>query len=270
MKSWMMVLLVALCAGTVFAQGKTRGKGGDSKKEPGQMLKIKEISGVAGDSDYLVKEAPQLDAGWKLKINHSDSYTKDSAKGWHYFEVAYDVDKIGIDASGKKLPVMVIPEVEITYALLYDMAGSKLASSVKQNAKKAGGAIGWDKPSCVYTLMTETVTYTSITPRQHYAAVCVPPSSVAVYGKPLLFSVLIKVDGIQQGEIFTQVAAGATVDGKDIRPLVVGGKGEKLPWWESIQNKSESVNKVEGILRDRSLTPFIMYADKYYDQIKVR
>ena len=118
-------------------------------------------------------------------------------------------------------------------------------------------------------LLTETVTYTSITPnREHYAAVVVPPSSVAVYGKPMVFSVQIKVDGIQQGEIFTQAVGGAKIDGKEIASLLVGPKKEKVAWWESIQNKAPSVTKVEGILRDRSNSPFVMVGDMYYDQVK--
>lgn len=274
MKSWMMLLLVTLCASTVMAQGRRNAKGASAgagaKAEPGQMLEIKEITGVAGDSDYLAP-APSTDEKWKLKINHSDSYVKDGAKGWHYFEVAYEVAKIGTDAAGKKLPILTIPEVEVTFAVLYDMKQSKLAGTVKQMADKAGGAIGWEKPSQLNTLLTETVTYTSITPgRKHYAAVCVPPSSVAVYGKPVVFSVQIKVDGVQQGEIFTEAVKGAKVEGKDIAGLLVDGKKQNAAWWESIQNKADSVTKVEGILRDRSKTPFVMVGDMYYDQVKNR
>lgn len=272
MKSWMMLLLIALCAGTTLAQGRRNRAGKEAsggKSEPGQMLEIKEITGVAGDSDYLAM-APSTDEKWKLKINHSDSYVKDGAKGWHFFEVSYDVARIGTDASGKKLPILTIPEVEVTFAVLYDMKQSKLAGSVKAMADKAGGAIGWEKPSQLNTLLTETVTYTSITPgRKHYAAVCVPPSSVAVYGKPIVFSVQIKVDGIQQGEIFTEAVKGAKVEGKDVAGLLVEGK-KNAAWWESIQNRAQSVTKVDGILRDRSATPFVMVGDMYYDQVKSR
>ena len=270
MKSWMMVLLVALCASSVMAQGRNKkgGNAGGGKSEPGQMLEIKEITTLGGDSDYLAV-APTTEEKWKMKINHSGSYVKEGVKGWHYFEVAYKVDQIGTDAAGKKMPILVIPEVEITYAVLYDMTQSKLAGMVKKNADKAGGAIGWESPKQLNVLLTETVTYTSITPgREHYAAVVVPPSSVAVYGKPMVFSVQIKVDGIQQGEIFTQAVGGAKVDGKEIASLLVGPKKEKVAWWESIQNKAPSVTKVEGILRDRSNSPFIMVGDMYYDQVK--
>lgn len=271
MKSWMMVLLVTICAGTALAQGRKNRAAKDAgggKSEPGQMLEIKEITPLGGDSDYLAP-APSVEEKWKMKINHADSHVKDGVKGWHYFEVAYNVSRIGTDASGKKLPILVVPEVEVTYAVLYDMKQSKLAGGVKGNADKAGGAIGWESPDQLNVLLTETVTYTSITPgRTHYAAVCVPPSSVAVYGKPVVFSVQIKVDGIQQGEIFTQAVGGAKIEGKDIAGLLVGPKKEKIAWWESIQNKAKSVTKVEGILRDRSNSPFIMVGDMYYDQVK--
>lgn len=276
MKSWMMVLLVALCASTVMAQGRRNrnaAAGGAEKSEPGQMLEIKEITALGGDSDYLAV-APTTDEKWKLKINHSDSYKKDGVNGWHFFEVAYDVARIGTDASGKRLPILVVPEVEVTFAVLYDMKQSKLAATTKANADKAGGAIGWEKPSQLNTLLTETITYTSITPgRKHYAAVCVPPSSVAVYGKPVIFSVQIKVDGIQQGEIYTEAVKGAKIEGKDIASLLIakeGGKTTKAAWWESIQNKAQTVTKVDGILRDRSMTPFVMVGDMYYDQVKNR
>lgn len=273
MKSWMMVLLVALCASTVLAQGRRSRNGGAAKEsaEPGQMLEIKEITTLGGDSDYLAP-APSTDEKWKLKINHSDNYKKDGVNGWHYFEVAYDVARIGTNASGKKLPILVIPEVEITFAVLYDMKQSKLAASTKAMADKAGGAIGWEKPSQLNTLLTETITYTSITPgRKHYAAVCVPPSSVAVYGKPVIYSVQIKVDGIQQGDIVTEAVKGAKIDGKEIGGLLTGevrGKKAPIAWWESILNKAPSVTKVDGILRDRSATPFIMVGDMFYDQVK--
>lgn len=275
MKSWIMVFLVALCATSVMAQsrgGKKSAKGGvaaaTGKTEPNQMLIIKEVTPLGGDGDYELR-APSAakTEKWKLKINHSDSYEKDDAKGWHYFEVAYRVNKAGTDESGKKLPIVAIPEVEITYAILYDMSASKLVMGQKQNAKKAGGAIGWEDPETLYPLLTETLTYTSITPREHYAAVCVPPSSVAVYGKPIAFSVQIKVDGVQQGEIYTALASGAAVEGKTLDKLVSDGK-HNVAWWEIIRNKSEKVFPVRGILRDRSQTPFIMYGDLYYDQVK--
>lgn len=272
MKSWMMLLLVMLCAGTALAQSRRgRSASGGGKEEPGQMLEIKEITALGGDSDYLAI-APTTEEKWKMKINHSDSYVKDGVKGWHYFEVAYDVKRVGTDASGKELPILAIPEVEVTYAVLYDMKQSKLAASTKTMANKAGGAIGWESPEQLNVLFTETITYTSITPgRKHYAAVCVPPSTAAVYGKPVIFSVQIKVDGIQQGEIFTEAVKGAKIEGKDIASLLVTsekGKKENAAWWESIQNKAQSVAKVEGILRDRSKTPFVMVGDIYYDQVK--
>ncbi len=277
MKTWMLVVMAALCAGSVMAQSRRGARGGASdggSARPNQMIRIQEITGVAGDSDYLTP-APQTEAKWKLKINHTDSYVKDGIKGWHYFEVAYQVSKICTEASGAKKPVLVIPEVEITYALLYDMTKSKMASSVKNNADKAGGAIGWDNPKQLYPLLVETVTYTSITPgRTHYAAVCVPPSFAAVYGDPMVFSVQIKVDGEQQGEIFTEAVGGAKVGKNEIASILTergpSGKPTRAAWWERIQNLSDGVVKHEGILRDRSMTPFSMVADAFYDQVKAK
>ncbi len=268
MKAWMLVALTLVCAGGAYAQGRSRG----GSAQPNQMIRIKEISGVGGDSDYTTA-APQVDAKWKKKINHTDNYQKDNAKGWHYFEVAYQVANIGTDASGAKKPVLAIPEVEITYALLYDMKQSKIAAGVARNAQKANGAIGWDNPKQLYSLLTTTVTYTSITPgREHYAAVCVPPSAVAIYGDPMVFSVQIKVDGVQQGEIVTQAAGNAAVDGKKLDSILEergpDGKPTAAAWWERIENLSESVVRREGILRDRSMTPFVMAGDQYYDQVK--
>lgn len=268
MKSMMLLMVAAvLCAGEAMAQGRRGGaNGGAGGKSDGAMIVIREITGVGGDSDYTVV-APQVDEKFKKKVNHTDTYKKDSVKGWHYFEVAYQV-KNG-DPVAKK-PILVLPEVEITYALLYDMKKSKIAASVAQNAKKAGGAIGWDDPKQLYSLITETFTYTSITPgREHYAAVCVPPSSVAVYGEPILFSVQIKVNGVQQGEIKTELAGGAKIDDKDLKGLVVEN-GKPSAWWERIENLTQSVVRREGILRDRSATPFVMAGDAFYDQVKTK
>lgn len=270
MKAWLFFALALLCAGTTFAQrASRRGGAAGGKAAPDQMIRINEITGVGGDSDYLAV-APTTDEKWKLKINHKDTYKKDAAKGWHYFEVSYQVANIGTDSAGAKKPILAIPEVEVTFAVLYDMTKSKIASSVYKNAQKAGGAIGWDNPKELYPLLTETVTYTTVTPgREHYAAVAVPPSFVAVHGTPMIFSVQIKVNGEQQGEIKTEAVGGAKIGDKDIKGLLVE-KGKPAAWWERIQNLSDAVYKVEGILRDRSLTPFVMVGDAYYDQVKTK
>ena len=143
MKIWMLLAVTLVCAGGAYAQG--RSSRGGSSAQPNQMIRIREITGVGGDSDYTTA-APQTDAKWKKKINHTDNYAKDDAKGWHYFEVAYEVASIGTDSSGAKKPILAIPEVEVTYALLYDMRKSKIAASVAKNAQRANGAIGWDNP----------------------------------------------------------------------------------------------------------------------------
>ena len=270
MKLWMMLALTLVCAGGAYAQG--RSSRGASSAQPNQMIRIREITGVGGDSDYTTP-APQVDAKWKKKINHTDNYAKDDVKGWHYFEVAYQVANIGTDSAGKKKPILAIPEVEITYALLYDMKQSKKAATVARQANQAGGAIGWENPKQLYSLFTETITYTSITPgREHYAAVCVPPAAASIYGDPMVFSVQIKIDGVQQGDIMTEMVGGAAVDGKKLADIMQergpDGKPRMAAWWERIENLSESVVRREGILRDRSMTPFVMAGDQFYDQVK--
>lgn len=265
MKKIITLAMVAMCATSVMAQRAKKGAKGARIPE-GQVLAIKEISGVGGDSDYLV-EAPQLDEKFKVKINHRGDYRKDSVKGWHFFEVAYDVGATGSDASGDKKPILVLPEVDITFALLYDIKKSKLASSVANAAKKAGGAIGWENAKQEYSLFTRTITYTSITPkREHYAAICVPPSAVAAYGDPIAFSVQISVDGVPQGDIETSIQ-DTKVGTKSLKELVTD-KGKPCAWWESIENKTDAVVRREGIIRDRSETPFVMVGDLYFDQVK--
>lgn len=275
MRAGLVMVLALVCAGSLQAQrpANASGKDGARPKSEAAMIRIREITGVGGNSDYTVT-APQVEEKWKKKINHSSSYAKDSVKGWHFFEVAYQVRDE--DAMGK--PIFVLPEVEITYALLYDMHRSKRVAGIMTRAKKAGGAVGLDNPKQLYSLFTETFTYTSITPgRDHYAAVCVPPSAIAVYGEPLLFSVQIKVNGVPQGDIETQAVGGATIDGKKIDELKTllyakgaDGKPHPAAWWEQIENMSKAVVKRDGILRDRSATPFALAGDMYYDQVKAR
>ena len=254
MKVWMLLALTLVCAGGAYAQSRSRG--GTSAKV-NQMIEVKDITGMGGDSDYTVT-APQIAEKFKKKINHSDDYTKDEAKGWHYLEVAYMVKKSSTGDSGRrKIPILAIPEVEITYAVLYDRDRLKGIKDIKAEASKEKAVIGWDNPNQTYVLMTDTITYTSITPdREHYAAVCVPPSAVAIYGQPVIFSVQISVDGVQQGSIATRAAGGLP---KGLLDLVRDSKGEFLPWWEDVESKGNgAVLKVEGILRDRSMTPFVM------------
>ena len=269
MKIWMLAAMAALVAGGAMAQG-GRGDATNWNTKPNQMLIIKEITGMGGDSDYTVI-APQVAEKFKKKINHSDDDSKDDAKGWHYLEVAYVVKDFSTGDSGRqKIPILAIPEVEVTYAVLYDMTKSKNAASVVSKAKDAGAAIGWDNPKQIYVLMTDTVTYTSITPgREHYAAVCVPPSAVAIYGNPVLFSAQISVNGVQQGPIATTVAGGLPKGLLNLTRL--GNTKELLPWWENVESAGNgTVLKVEGILRDRSMTPFVMAGDRYYDQVKAK
>ncbi len=270
MKTWMVFAAALMCAGSALAQQRGGAKASAKVRPEASMIRIRAITGVGGDGDYTVA-APQVDEKFKKKINHTDSYAKDSVKGWHFFEVAYQVRSE--DASGK--PILVLPEVEITYALLYDMTRSKHAAGVAGRAKKAGGAIGWDNPKQLYSLFTETVTYTSVTPgREHYAAVCVPPSSVAVYGTPMIFSAQVKVNGVQQGEIMTQVSGKPAIEGKSLESLLVkpgsDGKAHPAAWWDQIENLSQAVIRRDGILRDRSMTPFALAGDMYYDQVKAK
>ena len=71
MKIWMLLAVTLVCAGGAYAQG--RSSRGGSSAQPNQMIRIKEISGVGGDSDYTTA-APQVDAKWKKKINHTDNH----------------------------------------------------------------------------------------------------------------------------------------------------------------------------------------------------
>lgn len=264
MKKWMTFTMVVLCATCAMAQRKSKG----ATMKEGQVIAIKEISGVGGDSDYTVTP-PQSNEKFKKKVNHTNDYSDDGVKGWHYFEVAYEVGSTGLDETGAKKPILVIPEVEVTYALLYDMSKSKLATSVKGQANKAKGAIGWDNPKEMYSLFTTTITYTTITPkREHYAAVCLPPSVVAVYGEPIAYSVQIKVDGVQQGDIETVFRGDAKVAGKSLKDIAYDKDGPSA-WWERIENLTDAVVKRDGILRDRSATPFALAGDRYYDQVKM-
>lgn len=273
MKSWMVLLIAVLSAGSVVAQGRASRNSSSRGKEakPNQMIRIKDITPVNGKSDYEPRNIPSMVDKFKVSINHTDNYTKEGVGNWHYFEVAYQVASSGTDDAGKKKPILEIPEVDITYALLYDMSKSKHASSVRGNAEKAGGAIGWEKPSQIYTLLTETVTYTSITPgRDHYAAVCVPPSFAVIHGEPIVFSVQISVDGVQQDKIYTKTIGSAEVDGKKLEPLLFDKDKTPLPWWETIENKTDAIVRQAGVLRDRSLTPFLLFGDQFYDQIKTK
>ncbi len=279
MRAGLVMVLALVCVGSLQVQGATpaNGKDGARSKAEASMILIREITGVGGDGDYTIP-APQVEEKWKKKINHSSSYAKDSVRGWHFFEVAYQVGRVDASGSGKPKPIFVLPEVEITYALLYDMSDTKRFTGVMARANDAGGAVGLDNKRQRYSLFTETFTYTSITPgREHYAAVCVPPSAIAVYGKPIIFSVQIKVNGVQQGDIETQVVGGATIDGKklgDLKTLFFAkgadGKPHPAAWWEQIENLSNAVVKRDGILRDRSATPFALAGDMYYDQVKAR
>lgn len=270
MNKWFFLAVTALCAGVTFAQSRGKDDEGGSSK-PNQVLKINEITPLGGESDYLTI-APQLAAKWKLKLNHKDSFKKMGVDGWHYFEVSYQVPKVGTDSAGKKVPILAIPEVEITYALLYDMSKSKHFAAVRGMAKKAKTteAVGAEDLRQQYALFTETVTYTTVFPgRECYAAVCMPPSAVGVYGEPMIFSVQINVNGTQQGEIKTVAAAGAKIGDKALDSLLVVDR-KPAAWWERVQNLSEAVFKVEGVLRDRSATPFALAGDDFYDQVKAQ
>lgn len=273
MNKWFLMFAVALCAGMTFAQGRAPSK---KPSKPNQMIEIKEITSLGGESDYLVSYGP---GKGEVKIKHDSSFKKARIKGWHYFEVAYEVGRTGTDNSGKTVPVLVVPEVEITFALLYDMTDSEIFPGVVKGAQKMKSkeGIGWeDFAKQQYALFEKTVTYTTIIPgKTHYAAVCVPPAAVGVYGKPIMFSVQIKVDGTAQEyefsgksqDVKTEVAAGAKVGTKDLKGLAMVD-GKFSAWWERIQNLSDAVVKVENVLRDRSQTIFFTQGDEYYDQVK--
>lgn len=273
MNKWFLMFAVALCAGMTFAQGKAPSK---KSSKPNQMIEIKEITPLGGESDYLVNYVP---GKGEVKIKHDSSFDKLGIDGWHHFEVAYEVGRTGTNRDGKAVPVLVVPEVEVTFAVLYDMTKSKIFAGVSKGAQKMKSkeGIGWeDFAKQKYALFEKTVTYTTIIPgKTHYAAVCVPPAAVGIYGEPIMFSVQIKVDGTAQEyefgnksqDVKTEVTAGAKIAGKDVKGLAMVD-GKFSTWWERIQNLSEAVVKVDNILRDRSQTIFFTQGDEFYDQVK--
>ncbi|MEG1480163.1 MAG: hypothetical protein RSD41_04075 [Kiritimatiellia bacterium] len=278
MKAWMIFLMAALVSSGVMAQRGSRVTSGGAAKnakamKAEQYIRITDATTVGGENEYSAVP-PQTAEDIKTKVKHRDSWKKDGVKGWHYFDIAYEVADRGVDASGKLQPILVLPEVEITYALLYDMSRSKLAGQVLKNAAKAGGAIGWeDAKAQRFVLLTETVTYQNIIPnREHYAAVCVPPAFVVAFGLPVCFSAEIKVNGVRQGEIMTRASSGTKIGENELASLLVekseGGKPVPSAWWERIQNLSSAVGKQMGVLKDRSATPFALTGDYYYDQVK--
>lgn len=276
MKSGMLVIFAVLCAGSVVAQGRrggARGAGGSAAQDG--CISLIDITDVTGDKNYTMP-APQVTDAVKTNVKHKDAYKKFGVDGWHYFDVAYKVSNIFVD-SGSKKPILVLPEVEITYALLYDItkSDSKDTKFAIANMGKAHGAVGLESTKAQYALFTETFTYADITPnREHYAAVCVTPGAAAAYGKPVVFSVQIKVNGEKQGEIMTRAMGGVKVGGKDLAGLLKekgpDGKEVNAAWWERIQNLTDAVAKQDGVLRDRSATPFALAGDVYYDQIKTK
>ena len=266
-KSWLMLALAFLCVGSVMAAPRS----GASKMKPGQVVRIKEVTDVNGKNNYLIsaKDVPKVGAP-RFSVSHSDSYLKDSVKGWHYFDVAYDVATVMTDKGGTKKYVMMLPEVQITFAAIYDMTKSKLAGRAIGPAKQGAQIVGWDNPKeQQYAVFTSTYTYQNVTAgRMHYAAVCVHPGLTAVYGEPIAFSAAISFDGELQ-EIKTSFSGKAKLEGKALPQLLFKGRDEPLAWWESAAGSWKSVIMCEGALRDRSLTPFSMVDDQYYDQIKL-
>lgn len=265
MKHWFIAVAAVLAAGTVFAQRNAK-----KSAEGSGLINIIDITDVKNEGDYSMMP-PLVSQDLKTKIQHRDSWRKESnLRGWHYFEVAYAVGDVYTDDAGKKMPVLALPEVTITYALLYDMTKSQLASRTYGIMKKAKSpAVGWDNPNVRYALLIKEITYVNITPnREHYAAVCVPPAFAVTYGLPICYSVRISVNGEPQGPIVTKAAPGAKVDGKPLAPLLVKD-GEPTAWWETIRNLSDAVDTRDGVLRDRSLTPFSLAGDEYYDPVKV-
>lgn len=272
MNKWFLIVAAALCGGVTFAQSRGSSKRGS---KPNQVVEIKEITPLGGESDYLVKYSG---GKGEVSIKHDSSFKKAGIDGWHYFEVAYEVGRTGTDGDGKNVPVLVVPEVEVTYAVVYDMTKSKHFAGVVKGAQKmkTKAGIGWDDfATQKYALFEETVTYTTIIPgKTHYAAVCVPPAAVGVYGEPLAFSVQIKVDGVAQeygndGQtVMTSAVSGAKLDGKDMKSLLMVD-GKFTTWWERIENLTDAVVKVENVLRDRSQTLFFIQGDEFYDQVKL-
>ncbi len=273
MKQMMFILMAIFVAGSVSAQQR---KGGKTPPKPGQYLRIADVTDIKSDNAYTVETPQQGTIKTTVARNESWKKQKTDVRGWHCFEVAYDVANIAADDVGKPVPVFVLPEVTVRVAALYDMSKSRQATMAVDRMKKAKRpAIGIDDIKTKYILLTRDFTYVNISANlQHYAAIMVPPTFAIAYGYPICLSFEILVNGERQGEIVTKLAPNATVDGKPLKGLVEqkGAKGDAVPtaWWDEILTKSESVARREGILRDRSETPFALADADYYDMLKLR
>lgn len=280
----LIAMMSALGASALMAQGRQEGRQGTAQSEQKTVITITEMSNVQAETDYLIKlKDSGLDDKFKVRLTHSDDFTKDLVSGWHAFEVEYNVAPVDPKTGD---PVLMLDEVEITFALLYDGTHSKYFSSRmaafqrERNKDKPVRVVGMERPDAIYSLVSETITYTTITSgRKHYAMAMVSPGAAAAYGLPIAFSVQIKVNGVQQGQIKTYAKWGNTLKGvldptannkEGTLEELLGTPKQPKPWWENIENRSKKVVRRVGVLRDISQTPFCLKGVKYFDQPKLK
>ncbi|MEG1787640.1 MAG: hypothetical protein RR133_01080 [Kiritimatiellia bacterium] len=235
-----------------------------------------EESGQSIDLSYTSKYGyiPIQQDGSSRKRDYRNLWKRVAVTGWHHFDVVYEVTGETID---RRPSVNKIPEITITYALLYDMSKSKLLTQLLMNAAKADCKVDWYlediKNPHYYVMVTRTITYQNIAHGQeHRARVCVPPSFIVAYGLPVCFSAELKMNGKRQGEVMTQMCSGVKIEEHKLSSLLVekNAKGESTPsaWWKSIRTISSTVGERLDVLQDRSMTPFYMFNDFDYNQVK--
>lgn len=270
--------VVSLCAVTAFAQGRPRrgaaaaaASGGDSDTE-GQVLRIEKITQIANKAQYELAWEGQNEMKKNIGVNgRKDNVSKDEKEPWHYFEVSYSVPKWGDTKTLKnEKQAYILDEVEITFSLVYDTKTCPKCVEAKNVLKKVEpfGAV-----KTRYVMFTKTFTYLGITPgREHYAGVVLPPAVPYLYGLPCVFSVEIKYGGVRQGQIATLVSQAADKDAVNFNEFCFE-KNPKNPkdkrgkdWW--VDGDPEKITVVEGLMKDRSQTPFAIYSPEYYDMVK--
>lgn len=283
------VLTCAVFMATVSVAKTTPPKMGTTsfwKTRKNQVAYINDMTELKGDKDYRVELATRgFELSKRLSLSKSrekidNKYEKEM---WDYFEVEYFVvDEVPtIDGEKKSIvPVYGLKEVEITFALLYDANEYNLSQfkTMKKDVKPYG-LNEFNR----YTVMSRTITYVGITAdRYHYAAIAMPHMGY-LYGNPILFSVQIKVDGVNQGDLqtrFKMPTASGSASGlitKDVMtkallgPTATAGKptADWLVWWEDQTITGGRLTVVnDDLIKDRSQTPFVVLSPEFYDMVK--
>ncbi len=280
---------------SLFAQGGVPTVGDNSywRMRKDQFAYITALTAVTSERDYRIElpNARAFELPKTLTVNKKREKPSKSfdATLWDYFEIEYAVSTLTAIKDGARtkkdtLSVYALPEVEITYAILYDSnanSNNPYFAKMSKLPQKPALADSFGR----YTLFTRTYTYLGVTPgRKHYAAVAMHHMGF-LYGNPILFSAQIKVNGIKQGEIAYSVDFGALKakgNPEGVLTEAIAHKalfaktseiGKKtldvLPWWESgaiIDLPGLKTNT--DMIKDRSLTPFVLYAPENYNMVK--